>query len=117
MFMKTWTYDKESVTVIITADNVETAIQILKRDHNIEARPTDLIPCPTHHRYSRVLASRLDFTLIKQKDAILQLITNCKYREARACLKVLEELWISQGYEYKLKEIRTAISQIRHRED
>jgi hypothetical protein len=54
--MKTWTCLKDNRVVIVTADTVELARQIVERDHGIVIKNnTDLVPFPTHHRYARVI--------------------------------------------------------------
>lgn len=53
--MKTWTYEKDGVAVIVSAENVEQAIYQLEKINIQGARNVDLIPCPVTSRYTRVL--------------------------------------------------------------
>lgn len=53
--MKTWTYEKDGVAVIVSAENVEQAIYQLEKINIQGARNADLISCPVTSRYTRVL--------------------------------------------------------------
>jgi glycerol-3-phosphate cytidylyltransferase-like family protein len=58
--LKTWTYKNENTAVVVTADDVDLAIQLIERKLNSigiyqKIERTQLIPCPTHHRYVRII--------------------------------------------------------------
>lgn len=57
--MKTWTYEKDGVAVVVSAENVEQAIYQLEREGIQGARNTDLVPCPVTSRYTRVLKKQV----------------------------------------------------------
>lgn len=52
--MKTWTYSKNGICAVVSADNIEMAKHQLAVS-NVFAKNEDLIPLPTHHRYCRIL--------------------------------------------------------------
>lgn len=59
--MKTWTVDKDGYHIVVSADNVEQAIQQIQIEHpKIALTNADLVPLPTHHRHVRVLKTRID---------------------------------------------------------
>lgn len=49
--------------------------------------------------------------LVEQKNAILSLINENRLTEATAVLAVLQPLWESEGYGYKLHELQARIAQ------
>jgi hypothetical protein len=55
--MKTWTYSKDGVCAVVSADSVEMAKKLLAQ-YDISAKNEDLIPLPVHHRHARVLKER-----------------------------------------------------------
>jgi hypothetical protein len=48
----------------------------------------------------------LDCILIRQKDEILQALSESNLRKAYWMLSIVSELWISCEYEYKLRELQ-----------
>lgn len=52
------------------------------------------------------------FLLVRQKDYIIDLINKRKYKEARAALTVVLELWTICSYIYKYKELIERIKQV-----
>lgn len=60
--LKTWTVNKmhngEHYAAIVTADDVEQAkYELRQKLPDLPVSNTDLVPCPTHSRYARVLHS------------------------------------------------------------
>lgn len=53
--MTTWTYSKDGVQAVVTADTVTLAAELVSQKINKPIEVTDLIPLPTHHRYVRIL--------------------------------------------------------------
>jgi hypothetical protein len=53
--MMTWSYCKNNVILIVTADNVQQAIHELNSRGIPNILPVDLIPVVTHHRWVRIL--------------------------------------------------------------
>ena len=52
-----------------------------------------------------------DFLLVRQKDYILELINKRKYKEAKACLNCVNELWVNHSYAYKHVELTNLINE------
>ena len=52
----------------------------------------------------------IDNALVRQKDYILQLVNEGRYKEAITLLNFSEDLWASCGYHYKYKEIMRCIT-------
>ena len=48
----------------------------------------------------------LDFILIRQKNALLELINDDKFEEALARLEFVRELWEENSYAYKYLELK-----------
>lgn len=59
--MITWTYSTLFYSIVVTADDVHLAIELIHKALKDKPHtpstisPEDLIPLPTHHRYCRVL--------------------------------------------------------------
>jgi len=59
--MTTWTFSNSTIAIVVTADNVDLAIEMVNqalyvRDiTHLEVKREDLIPLPTHHRHIRTL--------------------------------------------------------------
>ena len=62
--MTTWTYCNSTIAIVVTADNVDLAIEMINKElfersiTFLEVKREYLIPLPTHHRYLRTLYDR-----------------------------------------------------------
>lgn len=77
--MKTWTYEKDGVAVIVSAESVEQAIYQLEKINIQGARNVDLIPCPVTSRYTRVLNKQVVLS-DEEKEALTEYVqdTECE---------------------------------------
>lgn len=58
--LMTWTYSNSDIAIVVTADNIELAMEIVQsaldvRQIDRKVKPEYLIPLPTHHRHMRTL--------------------------------------------------------------
>ena len=59
--MTTWTFSNSTIAIVVTADNVDLAIEMVnqalyaRKIDDVKVKREDLIPLPTHHRYMRTL--------------------------------------------------------------
>lgn len=62
--MTSWTYSTSTIAIVVTADNVDLAIEMIESalyNQNIDTiylKREALIPLPVHHRYVRILYNR-----------------------------------------------------------
>ena len=66
--LKTWTCNNFKghypvpTALVVTADNIELAVTMIEEELERQGlqqtiQPEQLIPCPTHHRYVRILSN------------------------------------------------------------
>jgi hypothetical protein len=59
--------------------------------------------------YLEEFNAELDFLLIRQKDIVLRTIAARKIEQAKAMLKIVDELWNKFDYAYKIEELSQRI--------